>query len=152
MINRALKQGAEMGSLHGSITDGNGNVAGFLGEEIILAECSDIKRENTYDYDMLLNDMTIDVKTKRCTSKPRDYYECSIADFNTKQKSDIYIFVRVMNDYSKGWILGYKKKNAYFKDAVFHEKGDVDTNNDFVFKADCYNLAIKDLDKIEDIM
>ena len=35
---------------------------------------------NTYDYDIVDDcDIRYDVKTKRCTSEPKDKYECSVA-------------------------------------------------------------------------
>ena len=73
---------------------------------------------NTYDYDIIKDDITYDVKTKRCTSKPKDYYECSVAALNTKQECDIYVFTRILpkkwsdNNYSEGWLLGYMDKKS----------------------------------------
>ncbi len=102
--------------------------------------------ENTYDYDLVSDcGKRIDVKTKRTNYKPRDYYDCSIAAYNTKQKCDSYVFVRVLNDFSRAWILGEKGKSDYFKEARFLKKGQIDGDNGFRVKSDCYNLKISDL-------
>lgn len=144
IVTKAREKASEMGKLKNSITEGEGNIAGFIGE-FLVAEMIGATVCNTYDYDLLLDGCRIDVKTKRTNYPPKPHYECSIAAFNTKQKCDYYYFVRVKNDFSKAWILGSYCKEDYFKDAKFCRKGDKDQSNNFTFKADCYNLPIYDL-------
>lgn len=144
IVTKARDKASEMGELKNSITGGDGNIAGFIGE-FLVAEMIGATVCNTYDYDLLLDGERIDVKTKRTNYPPKPHYECSIAAFNTKQKCDCYYFVRVKNDFSKAWILGSYGKEDYFKDAKFYRKGDKDQSNNFTFKADCYNLPIYDL-------
>jgi hypothetical protein len=45
--------------------------------------------------------------------------------------------------------LGEIDKRDFYKNATHHRRGDVDPDNGFVFKADCYNLAISELQDIE---
>jgi len=145
MLSAAKAKATEMGTLNRSITGGEGNMAGFLGEQVAL---SVIGGEwcNTYEYDLIMEDGTkVDVKTKRTSVKPKDYYDCSIAKLNTKQECDRYDFVRISNDLSVAWYLGWKGKQEYFDEARFLQKGDTDGDNGFVVKSDCYNIAIKDL-------
>ena len=147
MKQRAWSKSRDMGKLKGSITKGDGNIAGFLGEQI-ANELLGGEVQNTYDYDIVKGDTTYDVKTKRCTSEPKDHYDCSVAAYNTKQNCDQYIFVRI--EYIKGkwgraWVLGSYPKEDYFKNARFLKKGERDGDNGFKVKADCYNIAIKDL-------
>jgi len=140
---KALCEG--IGVLKNSITSGEGNLAGFVGE-VILAETIKARHDNTYDYDLVSEGgATIDVKTKRTNYEPKEDYDCSVAAFNTKQKCDYYAFVRVKNDLTVAWILGFYPKQAYFKDATYHKKGEYDPDNRFTFKADCYNMKISDL-------
>jgi len=135
----------EMGMLNNSITKGEGNLSGFLGE-VVVAELTNSRQANTYDYDLILpNGKTVDVKTKRTNYTPRDNYDCSVAAFNTKQRCDYYAFVRVKNDLSTAWVLGFYEKKAYFEDSTFYRKGDFDADNGFTFKADCYNIPINRL-------
>lgn len=143
-IEKAKAKSFEMGKLNNSITSGDGNLSGFIGE-FIVAELIGAEVSNTYDYDLIWDSLKIDVKTKRTNFTPKKNYECSIAAFNIRQKCDQYAFVRVKNDLSKAWVLGYYPKNLYFTDAKFHKKGDFDSDNGFTFKADCYNLKIEDL-------
>ena len=146
MVNKARAKATEMGRLNNSITGGQGSVAGFLGEEVARLIMGG-SEENTYDYDLKLdNGYTVDVKTKRTTVPPKRYYECSVAELNTKQKCDYYAFVRVYKDLHTAWFLGVYPKSAYYKDATYLKKGDVDPSNNFTVKSNCYNLPISALE------
>ena len=105
MLIKAREKTVEMGKLYNSILRGKGNMSGFIGEQLALKVLGGAW-ENTYDYDLKVNDIRIDVKTKQTSVKPLPHYECSIAAFNTKQDCDGYAFVRVLNDFSVGWFLG----------------------------------------------
>lgn len=145
MLTKAINKAKEMGQLNNSITRGQGNIAGFVGEEV-ARHVLDGEESNTYDYDLITKKgLRIDVKTKRTSVKPKDYYECSVAALNTKQDCDYYAFVRVHNDMHTAWFLGVYPKEEYYKDATFLKKGEVDSSNNFTVKSDCYNLPISSL-------
>ena len=148
LIN-AIKRSKKLGRLHNSITKGAGNIAGYIGQGLVARH---LKAEDadTYEYDVIKDDIRYEVKTKRCTSKPKPEYECSISEANTGQACDYYVFVRVMDDFSKAWILGKKKPKKYFKQARFCKKGDVDEKSHlgWKFKGDCHNLPISELEEI----
>ena len=146
MLIKARKKSVEMGRLHNSILRGRGNMSGFIGEQIGLHVLGG-KWDNTFDYDLIVNDKKVDVKTKQTSVKPLPHYECSIAKLNTNQKCDAYAFVRILNDFSKGWFLGVLTKNDYYDKATFLRKGDVDPSNNYTVKADCYNVRIDELGK-----
>lgn len=154
MLEIARDKAKEMGNLNNSITNGEGNEAGFLGEEIVLALIQRFERSNTYDYDLICEKIKIEIKSKRCTSTPKMYYECSVADFNTKQDATIYIFTRILTkngSTSGGWFLGWLPKEEFYTNAIFHKKGDVDSSNNFTFKADCYNISISELRPLNEL-
>ena len=145
MLMNAMNKSKEMGQLNNSITRGQGNIAGFIGEEVARYVLKGAEN-NTYDYDLITDKgLRVDVKTKRTSVKPRDYYECSVAALNTKQDCDYYAFVRVHNDMHTAWFLGVYPKESYYQDATFLKKGDVDPSNNFTVKSDCYNLPISSL-------
>ena len=150
MLLRAKHKAEAMGELNNSITKGQGNLAGFVGEEIAQLVLGGTL-VNTYDYDLVLdNGKTVDVKSKRTTAVPKSYYECSVAAFNVKQQCDYYAFVRVLEGFSYGGFLGVYPKELYFQKARLLKKGDVDPTNNYTVKADCYNMRIYELqDKIE---
>ena len=145
MIDKARVKAKDMGRLNNSILQGRGSVAGFIGEQIAL-HCLGGTWENTYEYDIILPDGSkVDVKTKQTSVTPLPEYDCSVANFNTKQECDMYAFVRVKGDLTVGWYLGSVTKEEYFKKARFMKKGDIDPSNNYKVRADCYNLKIKQL-------
>jgi hypothetical protein len=132
--------------LKGSITKGENNIYGALGEIIIYDLCIKngltVDFTSTYDYDLIIDNYKIDVKTKRTTVTPKPYYLCSISSFNIKQKCDYYFFLRVNENLEQCYILGWKRKTDFFKEAEFNKKGSLDING-WAFKDDCYNLKIE---------
>jgi hypothetical protein len=150
MKKRAWKKAREMGVIYNSIMKGGGNIAGFLGEEIANSLIEGTVN-NTYDYDITSKSgIKYDVKTKRCTSAPKPNYECSVANFNTKQKCDRYAFVRVefkSGRWGRAWLLGWLTHEEYFEKSKKLTKGQIDSSNGFVVRADCHNVAISELRK-----
>jgi hypothetical protein len=135
-----------MGTLRNSIERGEGNLAGFLGELVYL-EVEGGRWDNTFEYDVVRPDgTTVDVKTKRTKVAPKPFYDCSVADFNTSQNCDYYAFVRVSYDNSVGWYLGKLPRQKFYDVARFMRRGELDPSNNFTVKADCYNVAISELE------
>ena len=148
MLVAARDKATEMGRLNNSITRGQGNLAGFIGEQIALQVMGG-KWSNTYSYDLVTDDGTrVDVKTKQTSVPPLPHYDCSIANYKTEQECDMFAFVRVRNTFDVGWFLGVISKDDFINKATFFKKGEPDPNHkDFVYKADCYNIAIKQLEE-----
>jgi hypothetical protein len=147
MLINSRNKAKELGNLRRSITRGQGNLAGFVGEEIALKVLGGKfdNLEKNVDYDIILpNEKTVDVKTKRTSVEPKPFYECSINTYY-KQKCDYYAFIRVHNDLHVGWFLGWYDRNSYYKDSTHFKKGDKDPSNNFTFKADAYNMPISKL-------
>ncbi len=145
MIESCKQKAESIGKLKNSITKGEGNLSGVLGEYLTHKQLTKSIWKNTFNYDLIEYGVRIDVKTKRCTSAPQDFYDCSIAETSLHQDCDEYVFVRILNDMSKAWLLGRMDHKEYFKKARFMAKGEVDLNNNFTVKANCYNLQIKEL-------
>lgn len=144
IIERSAKKSDKMGVLNHSILKGEGNLVGFIGEEVVARYLLG-KVANTYDYDVIFKSLKIDVKTKKTSVKPRPEYDCTINAYNTTQECDWYAFVRVSSDLEKAWILGYMPRDEYYTKAVKWSAGDYDPSNKFTFKTDCYNMRIDQL-------
>jgi len=156
IMTKAHEKSVEMGALRNSLTNGEGNLVGFVGEGLVheyLLEQSQMSNwSNTYDYDIILNgEVTIDVKSKKTGYVPKLDYECSVTALNTKQQCDVYVFTRVKNDMSVGWILGFLPKKDYFDAATLMEKGMIDPSNGWKVKSDCYNVPINELRPINEL-
>ncbi len=143
-LARIQKRASKLPLLKNSIRRGEGSLVAYIGEEIAKTVLKgEIK--DTYDYDIVYQNVRVDVKTKERTVAPKPYYECSVADFNTRQNCDEYAFVSVLNTLKEAWYLGKISKLDFYKKAIFHRKGEVDPANNFTFKADCYNIPISSL-------
>ena len=147
MLKQAEIEAEKLGILRNSITSGDGNVAGLLGE-MVVEKVTGYVRKNTKDFDVVNPENpedTADVKTKRCVAKPEPHFDNSIASYNTSQKCSKYIFVRIKKDYSVAWVCGELTKDEYFKKAVFLQQGQFDPRNNWRCKADCWNVSMDDL-------
>jgi hypothetical protein len=143
-LARIQKRASKLPLLKNSIRRGEGSLVAYIGEEIAKTVLKgEIK--DTYDYDIVYQNVRVDVKTKERTVAPKPYYECSVADFNTRQNCDEYAFVSVLDTLKEAWYLGKISKLDFYKKAIFHRKGEVDPANNFTFKADCYNIPISSL-------
>lgn len=152
ILDRARQKAEDMGELKNSIRKGSGNVVGFLGELMVeeyLKQHGAIE-DNTYNYDISFENIKLEIKTKERRGSPKPEYDCSIAKYNTKQQCDWYFFVSIDNNHNYAWLLGAEKKADYFAKAREYKKGDIDPSNGFVFKADCFNVAISELSSPED--
>jgi hypothetical protein len=154
LLSAAQASALEMGKLPNSFTGGRSNLAGFVGEFSVLKYLTgsiDQGLDNTYQYDIIFNELKIDVKSKRTNVKPLLHYECSIAKLNTRQLCDVYVFTRVKNDYSLCWLLGFLPKAEYFELANFMEKGTIDPSNGWKVSSDCYNVPIEELRPLNEL-
>jgi hypothetical protein len=137
--------------LNNSITKGWSNKFGAIGEVITAdyfkQQGRSIDTNSTYHYDLIVDGYKIDVKSKQTNVKPQPHYLATVANYNTTQQCDFYLFARVLKDLSKGWILGYIKPVKFYELSSFVNKGDLDVNG-WEFKADCYNLQIKELNPL----
>jgi hypothetical protein len=151
VIERA-KNLYKFGVLKNSITKGKSNVYGAVGEIIMYDYFKNkglsVNFKSTFDYDLILDGYKVDVKTKKVNTPPKDFYLCGIPACNTRQNTDFYFFAMVFTDLTKGFLLGYKRKEEYFKLADFKKEGSADVNG-FKFKSDCYNLKISQLEKFK---
>ena len=155
LLQEANEWSDEVGSLRGSIEDGDGNTAGKYGE-LLFTELFGGRVADQYDYDVVYNGLTIDVKTKRRTVKAKPNYEASIADWNPDQTCDLYYFMSVrVGDVDEPYrytdLLGYIPPSEYHNKATFYKKGDKDPSNGFTFSADCYNLPYNQLNRHGDM-
>ena len=148
MMRNAAKKAANMVFLNGSITNGTSNVLGSLGE-VIVQQHLNASPSNTFDYDLVHEGRRIDVKTKRCDSEPLSHYDCSVAAHGSDQDCDEYVFVRILHNLKRAWILGKISKQDFYDKACRHSKGEVDPSNNYTFRADCYNIPISELQEVE---
>jgi len=148
MTIRAKNKAENLGELRNSIRKGGGNEAGFLGEEATIMAYPHAYVDNTYEHDIILHGYKIEVKSKDRTVVPKPNYECSVSDYNTHQKADLYVFtslLRTDDGYTDAYILGYSSPYYYFRNARKILRGETDPTNNWTASCDCYNLRISKL-------
>jgi hypothetical protein len=148
MLREAERMAQEMGELRNSIMEGRRNVAGFLGELCFRAAFPKAIRANTYDFDLLLNGKSIEVKTKERTVRPQPHYDCTVPAYNTRQKADFYVFVsllRAKEHYTEGFLLGFIRPEEFRQKATLLRENEVYPANGIRVRADCYNLPVSQL-------
>lgn len=144
-IAEAKERGARLGVLKNSITSGASNIYGMLGERVV-AHLTGGELVDTRDYDVLSETgAKLEVKTKKCLHPPRAHFECSCARFNTHQRCDAYVFVRILRDCSVAFVCGFLPKQIFLRDAHELKKGDYDERNKYYVKADCFNVTMTQL-------
>ena len=169
MVMRARKKAEKLGKIRNSILKGGGNAAGYLGEEAVagyigaeIISCD--SGTDKYDYDIWTRDeRRVEVKTKRRTVRPRDYFDVSVARTSAHQRPDLYIFVSIEFDDMKLvrgireyrgirniWIVGQAEPEDYFARARIWKAGDIDKSNGFKTHVDMYNLPISEIDPLDD--
>lgn len=157
MIKIAKDRRADMPNvIKNSIMGGERTFEGCLGE-VVVANYLNADYITTYDFDLIHNGKKIEVKTKVRTVLPKPFYEVSIANYNTKQLCDYYVFVSLYvpnkDEYPTiAHIVGYFPKDDYISQSNFLKKGDIDTRNNYTVRADCWNMPIKNLIDIQKIM
>jgi len=156
MLQRARTKADALGELRNSITQGAGNLAGFLGEEAMRAFLGEEATfANTKNYDILFRGKKIDVKTKRRKAAPLDDYDCSVAAYNTQQKCDIYVFASTTYDCKMAYICGWMPHDELFENSTAMEEGQKDSNivngKKYEFHADCYNMKYSQLKRMDEM-
>ena len=139
------------GSLPGSISKGGGNICGAIGEILTLEHYKrlgiEAKRANTYDYDLIIDGLKVDVKSRPLNKPLKLWNAASIPKYQRKQKTDFYIFVFILKDYSAAWLGGYISKKDFYIKARLYLKGEPSGFN-FNFHLDTYVIIARQLDPI----
>jgi len=128
-------------------------LVGYIGERIIMKYLGLTQDEDKYHYDLISNKgKRLEVKTITCKFKPKADYWCTVNSHDLsgvyKQNADFYIFLRILNDYSKGWILGWIPCKEFFKKGEFIAKGKDFGKFQFV-KANATILPINQLNQFK---
>ena len=122
---------------------------GFVGEQLVLHHLKTAVDVNHYDYDLIFNGLKIEVKTVSCNTKPALHYLCTVNSSQDvgarKQLADYYIFTRVLENLTIGWILGYMRCSEFFERGRYIEKGSPPVDGISFLKANATVLQIKEL-------
>lgn len=105
--------------------------------------------ESTIHYDFIWYGKKVDIKCKKCAFKPyQNFYASVLESQYNRQKNEVYVFVRVKDDFTKCWILGAYKKEDYKRDAILSLKGKKNNTTGYVTKENSLDLPISKLTKL----
>ena len=157
MIDQASLWANDLGGIKNSITRGDGNFAGRMGE-LALAKHLGLEVSDRKDYDMIFDGKKIEVKTKRRSVKPKPDYVVNVAATSEHQRPDIYAFVSLQYaDRDSGanytglehiWVCGYKDADQFWEECEFWPKGFPDPKMpSWKSHVDMHVMYIKNLDE-----
>lgn len=153
MLAFAKEKARKMGVLNQhSMMKGERNIEGILGELAALKFLPQTIATDNYDNDLRIGKLTIDVKTKRLTNKPRLEYDCTVYGYNPNQNCHLYLFAGVKADHSKVWLSGFLAKHIFYQKAQFCPAGSqrpLGAGKMLTYREDNYVVQVNQLNKIE---
>lgn len=134
-----------------SIRRGEGNLAGCLGEQAFIAALIGAESQNTFQHDVGLLGLRVEVKSKDRSVAPHPHFMASVCDKNTTQNADVYAFVSLMGQnggFSDAYICGLIAPEDFYELAAPMGKGEMDPTGLYDpkslkgtgIKEDCWNL------------
>lgn len=145
----------------GSHRKEDANAVGTLGEVIFEAWLMThgvpfTNHTDRTDLDYVVNNLTIDVKTKDRTVPPTRDYDCSIPLYNhNHQKPDLYVFISLERDradedksikrFKTAYIVGGISQDELEELGTIWNAGDIDPSNNTKFWTSCLNIKMGDL-------
>jgi len=135
----------DFGALRNSIMSGRSNRFGAIGESVFAAHYPDWEHSPSRDYDFVHHQFgSVDIKTKRTTTTPRPWWNCSVAATSMHQRCDFYFFVRVSERLDWAWLLGWVTADELRSRGRFGRAGEPDGDG-WLFRADCWNVRVDEL-------
>jgi len=138
------------GVLKNSLKNGEGNYLGSVGEIVLIDyyKNREVKFEDgqNYDYDFIINDYKIDVKTQSMKYKPKPYFTCHIPNFNIKQDCDFYAFMFINLETNDAYCEGMIRKKDWKLISKLKKQGEMGHVKPFA--TDTWICLISDLSKI----
>jgi hypothetical protein len=143
--------------LRRSMRGSAGNEVGAMGELVAMRYLDSqgvmYLDEGKVNHDLRTRHGTMDVKTKERTVEPRPHYDCTVPDYvGDAQKPDWYLFVSLLSDktagckrFTRGWVLGTIRREAFYEQAVEWKPGVADVSNGWEATIRCWNVPVSAL-------
>ena len=111
---------------------------GFVGEQISKYVYPNLQWSSSEDVDFTCMGKTFDVKSVGCNSTPELHHVGTVFNDDTNKDVDFYIFTRIRNDFSMGWITGFISRKDFFAKADRIKAGT--ENNNFTYEHDRFTI------------
>ena len=129
--------------------------AGFVGQIAAHKFFVGSKHIDAYDYDLMLEEKRLEVKTATRNIAPRYEYEfwCRIAASNDTQLCDYYIFCQTQWQHQAkeeklmhgAWVLGFLSVKDAREKMHFAKKGSIEKGDEFPERGDCWKVSVIDI-------
>lgn len=123
--------------------------SGFVGEQVVKEFFPELNFANSTQFDFLLNGTTFEVKTRGGNIDPRKIDSVYVHAHQAHRKFDYLIFIKILNDFSTGFFLGFLSKPEFFERAKLLKKGEF--NGRFTLDSDRYSVLLSDLRPAEEL-
>jgi hypothetical protein len=134
----------------------NRTLIGYLGERMVMDVLALREERDDFDFDLSFREKRLEVKSISCKFRPPSHFLCTVNSHDLsgvhKQEADYYVFVRILNDKSRGWILGYLPCHEFFKKGTFVPKGSSVAKGIEFVKANATVLEISALYPIQKLL
>lgn len=136
-----------------------GNLAGILGEIVFghfafgIADKCPVDN-SPFDFTLLPNNKTIDVKCKLRNVLPKPHFEASHFSYQTGFDVDYYAFMSTIPDWSTVWLCGWITKEEFNngKHSVLWKAGTTDRSNGMTFRKDTISVAYMYLNSLSTLL
>lgn len=149
---KRLETWYDFDALNNSITQGKGNDFGAMGEIWVndyFADKNNLKRYSCKDFDFKIDGYKTEVKSKHTNFlPPKSDWLFSVAKSSLHQLCDVYFFVSILKDLSKGYIVGYLTRAEFWAKSFDCKKGEKDIHG-WTFKEDCKSVYVSDLNQFK---
>ena len=106
--------------------------------------------DSTIHYDFKWFNKKVDIKCKKAKYKPYNTFVASVLqDQYFRQQNEVYVFVRVREDFNVCWILGAYNKKKFLNDSELSIKGTINKSTGYVTKENSYDLPIGKLIRLD---
>lgn len=128
---------------------------GYIGELMVMEYLKVEHVDDEFDFDIIYKAKKLEIKSISCKFRPHLDYLCTVNSYDLdgvhQQESDYYVFTRIINQMTKGWILRYIGCKEFFKRGEFIKKGSIVVPGVKFWKANATVLPINQLNSIETI-
>lgn len=142
----------KMGVLHNSFSRGRGNLAGNIGEILVLDHIGGERvGAKLFTHDIVLpTGIKVDVKTTLAAGPPEPHYVARVYGSEKDKeklctKCDVYYFVRCNQQGTLATIVGWLPAREFIERATFLPRGHVNPDDNKLTFSDEYSLPISEL-------
>lgn len=153
VVDEAKKYSRFVGEIRGSITQGDGNICGFISKKMVATYLNVPLSIEVGKPNIIYGGKRIGIHGTRTSVSPQPFHSCNITDSNFRNLVfDGYIFARVSYENDKMWIVGCCTREDLSQKSKFLRAGDPEGDNGYRTRVDCHNIKISSLSSLDTLL